>query len=101
VDATKGVIRVVGDREYRIDVRYSHRHDITECAVCGYVLQSRKGTEIYGVMELGKALSTLAEYYAWDIRNGENHSVHLLRISLDVIDVVRNELMESYEITAR
>ncbi|QIN94777.1 hypothetical protein PP460_gp025 [Streptomyces phage Muntaha] len=76
----KGVVRVAGDSEYRIKIRYTKSH--TKCGMCS-IMHDHETAPVFGVVDMGKAVAEILEYFSHDIVNSTIYS-HCERISVEV-----------------
>jgi len=92
-----GVVRCSGDSEYRIEIEYRKAH--SDCGMCA-IMHDHETAPVFGVVEIGKALAEVLEYFRHDIVNSEIYS-HCERISVTVMRSYRGEWTcdAQYEIT--
>ncbi|AVD99406.1 hypothetical protein SEA_BILLNYE_237 [Streptomyces phage BillNye] len=93
----KGVVRVAGDAEYRVKIRYVKAH--TNCGMCT-IMHDHEAAPVSGIVEMGKAVAEILEYFSHDIVHSELYS-HCERIGVEVERQHKGEWLcdAQYEIT--
>lgn len=78
-----GVISVLGEPAYRLEITYTKMHSVKDCAMCK-IMRNHDSAEISGPVELGTALTEILAFFQRDIMDSEMYS-HCERIGITVM----------------
>lgn len=79
----KGIVSVVGDSIYRIEISYTKKHSVKDCAMCK-IMHNHDSAPVDGIQQLATAVPEILEYFSHDIVNSEVYS-HCERIGITVM----------------